>query len=362
MKEAAPYAIVAITRNGLKLAKKLHKGIDHADVFYKGKYGDGEEGIENFTPYDGNSKDMMPVLFESYKGLIFIFSLGAAVRLIAPYVTDKKTDPAVVVVDDHGQFAISALSGHLGGANELTEKVANILQAVPVITTASDRQKTIAVDILGRPFGWTYESPCYLTAVSAAVVNDGNVAIIQESGEKDWWQREAPLPRNLTLYKTIEEAPGKNNEAFIIITHRILEKEIQQWPNLVIYRPKVIALGIGCNRGTSQREIEEVIDGTLAELNFSKQSVKAICTIDLKKDESGLVETAEKHGWEFHYYPPEQLNTVKLEAPSETVYKYTGAYGVSEAAVKLYSGAEKLSVVKKKSGNVTISVAVIPFS
>lgn len=361
-KEKAPYAIVAITRNGLKIAKKLQKGLGNADVFYKRKYGDGEAEEENITPYDGNSKDMIPVLFQSYQGCIFIFSLGAAVRLMAPYVKDKKTDPAVVVVDDHGQFAISALSGHLGGANELTERVANILQAVPVITTASDRQKTLAVDILGRSFGWSFEPSQYLTAVSAAVVNDGNVAIIQESGEKEWWQREAPLPANLKLYRTIDEAADKNNEAFIIITHRILEKEIQQRPNLVIYRPKVIALGIGCNRGTSQREIEEVIDHTLSELNFSKKSVKAICTIDIKKDEPGLIETAEKHGWEFHYYPPEQLNTVKLKAPSETVYKYTGAYGVSEAAVKLYSGAEKLSVVKKKSGNVTISVAIIPFS
>lgn len=359
--QSMPVAIVAITRNGLKLAEKLKKGFPNAAVFYKRKYGDGCKDKDGFIPYDGKSKDMIPVLFEKYKGIIFIFSLGAAVRLIAPYVKDKKTDPAVIVVDDEGEFAISALSGHLGGANELTEKTASILNAVPVITTASDRQNTIAVDILGRSFGWTFESPDYLTAVSAAVVNGGKVAIIQESGEKNWWQSDAPLPGNLHIYKTIGEAVENDCEAFIIITHRILQPNIQTLKNLVVYRPKVIALGIGCNRGTSRQEIEEVIDETLAKLNFSRKSVKAVCTIDLKKDESGLVETAEKNGWEFRYYTPEQLNAVPIEAPSETVYKYTGAYGVSEPAVRLYSGAGQLALVKKKSGNVTISVALIPY-
>ena len=105
-----------------------------------------------------------------------------------------------------------------------------------------------------------------------------------------------------------------------------------------------------------------MITGTLAELNISIKSVKALCTIDLKKDESGLLEVVEKYGWEFVYYSPEKLNTATIEAPSDTVFKYTSAYGVSEPAVRIYTGAKQLELVKKKSGNVTISVGIIPFS
>lgn len=118
---------------------------------------------------------------------------------------------------------------------------------------------------------------------------------------------------------------------------------------------------MGCNRGTSTAEIETVIEKTLAELQFSMKSVKALCTIELKKDEEGLLEVASKYGWEFVYYLPQELNSISIQQPSDTVFKYTGAYGVSEPAAMLYSGADKLELVKKKSGNVTISVALIPY-
>jgi cobalt-precorrin 5A hydrolase len=116
---------------------------------------------------------------------------------------------------------------------------------------------------------------------------------------------------------------------------------------------------MGCNRGTSAEEIEQVIQETLEELQISIKSVRALCTIDLKKEEEGFLQVASKHGWEFVYYQPEQLNAQKIEAPSATVFKYTGVYGVSEPAVRIYTGAEDLELVKKKSGNTTISVALI---
>jgi cobalt-precorrin 5A hydrolase len=137
--------------------------------------------------------------------------------------------------------------------------------------------------------------------------------------------------------------------------------EEQILKNGVLYRPKVIILGIGCNRGTSAEEIQSVIQETLDELKFSIKSVKGIATIDLKKDEQGLLETVSKYDWNFTFYTPEELNHATISEPSETVFTYTGAYGVSEPAARLASGASKLALVKKKSGNVTISVAVIPY-
>jgi len=129
--------------------------------------------------------------------------------------------------------------------------------------------------------------------------------------------------------------------------------------NGVLYRPKNVVIGMGCNRGTSAKEIEQVIQDTLKELQISIKSVKSLCTIDLKKDEVGFLEVVSKYGWEFVYYKPEELNAQKIEAPSDTVFKYTGVYGVSEPAVKIYTGAEKIELVKKKSGNTTISVAIM---
>lgn len=362
IRQKGDYAIAAITKHGAEIARKLGHAFQNADVYYMSKFEKGDEGAKNIQLFNGSVRLLLPVLFESYKGIIMIISLGAVVRMIAPLLRDKKTDPAVVVIDDKGEHAISVLSGHIGGANELTKEIAAALKARPIITTASDVQETIPVDLFGKRFGWVWDSSEKLTPVSASVVNEERIAVIQESGERDWWHYGRPLPKNIHKYPSIAEAISDAPAASLVITHRNLADEEQAiLENGVLYRPKVIALGIGCNRGTSAVEIEAVISETLDELQFSPKSVKAICTIDLKKDEAGLLEVASKNDWEFIYYAPEELNAIKIAAPSETVFKYTRAYGVSEPAALLYSGAEKLELVKKKSGNVTISVALMPF-
>ncbi|SMO90454.1 cobalt-precorrin 5A hydrolase [Melghirimyces algeriensis] len=356
-----PYAVAAITKHGVDIARSLSASFQNMDVIYPKKFEKGDEAKRGIQMYEGSIRDVLPSVFHSYKGIVMVVSIGAVVRLVAPLLKDKKTDPGVVVVDDNKEHAISVLSGHLGGANELTKEVAAALGARPVITTASEVRQTIPVDLFGKRFGWVWDSPENLVSVSASVVNEEKIAIIQESGEKDWWEYDRPMPENIKMYASIEEAIHASPDAALVVTHRNLtEKEAPILENGVLYRPKVIVLGMGCNRGTSGAEIESVIKETLDELNLSIKSVKAICTIDLKKDEEGLIETAKKYGWEFTCYAPETLNTVEIEEPSDTVYKYTGAYGVSEPAARLYSGADELALVKKKSGNVTISVAVIP--
>ncbi|WP_374723791.1 cobalt-precorrin 5A hydrolase [Calidifontibacillus erzurumensis] len=354
------YAILAITKHGVKLARSLHQKFVRADLFYPEKFRQGDEEKNGIHLFSGKVTQIMPALFKTYKGIILFVSLGAVVRMIAPLLKDKKSDPAVVVIDDLGINAISVLSGHLGGANELTIKIASLLNARPIITTASDVQKTIAVDLFGKQFGWEYETDEKITPVSASVVNQEKIAIIQESGEKNWWSYSSPLPDNIFVYSSIKDALADKSEAALVVTHRMLtQEESAILENGVLYRPKVIVLGIGCNRGTSASEIEQVIIETLEELKFSIKSVKALCTIDIKKDEQGLIEIVNKYGWEFVTYSPSELNTVEISEPSETVFKYTGAYGVSEPAAKLYSGANELVLTKKKSGNVTISVGIV---
>ncbi|MGX9134574.1 cobalt-precorrin 5A hydrolase [Rummeliibacillus sp. JY-2-4R] len=355
-----PYVIVAITKHGVQLARKLHNSFIHSDVYYMSKFEQGDEASKHIQLFSGSVRMLLPTLFKQYKGIILIISLGAVVRMIAPILKDKKTDPAVVVIDDRGENVISVLSGHLGGANQLTHEVASVLNARPIITTASDVQKTIPVDLFGSRFGWEWDSADKLTPVSAAVVNEEPVAIVQESGETNWWHLKSPMPNNLKVYASIQEAIEAKPNAALVITHRILSKKEEKiLDNGVLYRPKNVVIGMGCNRGTSAIEIEQVIKETLDDLQISIKSVKALCTIELKKDEVGLLEVVDRHGWEFVYYKPEELNAQKIEAPSDTVFKYTGVYGVSEPAVRIYTGSEHLEVIKKKSGNTTISVALM---
>lgn len=358
-----PYALVAITKHGVELSRRLHKIFAQTDLYYMDKFARGDEEIKGIQLFSGSVRLLLPSLFQHYKGMILIISLGAVVRMIAPLIKDKKTDPAVVVIDDRGENVISVLSGHLGGANELTREAAQALKARAVITTASDVQKTIPVDLFGSRFGWVWDSDKNLTSVSASVVNEEHVAIVQESGEPDWWMYDTPLPKNIIIYDSIHEALKAKPHASLIITHRLLLKDEEALlKNGIVFRPKSVAIGIGCNRETSTEEIETVIFETLNELRISHKSIKALCTIDLKKDERGLLEVTDKYGWEFVCYAPDTLNKAEIQAPSETVYKYTGAYGVSEPAVRIYTGAQELELVKKKSGNVTISVGVISFS
>lgn len=357
-----PYALVAITKHGVEHARSYTEKFPYADLYYMKKFEQGDEEIRQIQLFDGTVRLLLPALFQQYKGIICIISLGAVVRMIAPLLTDKKKDPAVLVVDDKGQYVISVLSGHIGGANALTHEFAHAIEAAPVVTTASDVQKTIPVDLFGAQFGWGWDSEEKLTPVSASVVNEEHVAIVQEAGEKNWWTYDRELPENLKIYPSIEEAIKAKPQAALLITDRLMEPhEEVLLENGVLYRPKSIVLGIGCNRGTSMAEIEQVIDETLAEMKLSKKSVKAVASINLKKNEAGLLELTSKYNWPFVTYTPEELNETPMQNPSDTVFKYTGAYGVSEPASMRYANAKELLLEKKKSGNVTISIARVHF-
>lgn len=358
-----PFAAVAITKHGVEMARDLVERFPGTDLFYMSKFARGDEEQKGYRMFEGSVKLILPDLFKTYNGLIIYISLGAVVRMIAPILEDKKKDPAVLVIDDRGEHVISVLSGHLGGANELTRQVAQVIGARPVITTASDVQQTIPVDLFGRQFGWEIESFDRATPVSASVVNEERIAVVQETGEKHWWTYDKPLPGHIKVYAGTGQAMEAEFDAALVVTDRLLtpEEDRTLLSNGVLYRPKSLVLGIGCNRGTSAEEIEETIKAALSETGLSLKSVRNLATIDLKKDEEGLLEICRKYKWELKTYTPDELNQVELKNPSETVFKYTGAYGVSEPAALLSSGAGDWLLEKQKSGNVTISIARIPF-
>ena len=233
--------LVAITRHGASQAARLAQALPQADICTSAKFAAQFAGLPNrVRAYEGALRDEIGPLFAGWDQLVFFVSLGAVVRLIAPHLRSKDEDPGVIVVDDAGQYVIPVLSGHVGGANAMAEQVAALLQATPVLTTASDVGKTIPVDILGRELGWRVEAPkINITRVSAAVVNDEPVAVVQEAGSPHWWTRPTPLPANIHCFTRFDAVDLARFKAVLWITDADVAAEHWQQlhERLVVYRP-----------------------------------------------------------------------------------------------------------------------------
>lgn len=233
--------LVAITKHGAAQAARLAADLPEADICTSAKFAAQFAALPNqVRAYDGALRDEIGPLFAGYGQIIFFVSLGAVVRLIAPHLRSKEEDPGVIVVDDAGQYVIPVLSGHVGGANEWSERVADLLGAVPVLTTASDVGRTIPVDILGRHLGWRVEAPkINVTRVSAHVVNGELIAFVQEAGSPNWWTRPTPLPENIHRFARFEDVPLERYTALLWVTHAPVPAG--RWEalheRLVVYRP-----------------------------------------------------------------------------------------------------------------------------
>lgn len=233
--------LVAITRHGASLARRLAEALPSAEVCVSAKFAEALAGLpQPVHAYEGAFKDEIGGLFQRYDQIVFFVSLGAVVRLIAPHLKNKDEDPGVLVVDDAAAFVIPVLSGHVGGANAMAEQVALLLGATPVLTTASDVGRTIPVDILGRELGWTVEAPkLNITRVSAHVVNGNPIAFVQEAGSPHWWTRPTPLPANIHRYQRLEDVDLAQHSAVLWVTHRPVPSALWQQLHeaLVVYRP-----------------------------------------------------------------------------------------------------------------------------
>ncbi|WP_374261664.1 cobalamin biosynthesis central domain-containing protein [Zoogloea sp.] len=245
----ARIAVVSITRHGIALAGHVIASLPGARLFAPEKFAAEAEAAAPGAAscYAGKTAEQIPILFSNFDGIVAIVSLGAMVRLVAPYLVRKESDPGVVVIDEAGRFVIPMLSGHLGGANALAGMLAQALDATPVLTTASDARQTLAVDLLGRELGWTFDaSHDEIVRASAAMVNDEPVAFVQEAGSPDWWPRHAngrngPLPANLHRFARLEDVEPERFGAVLWVSHRALPAALA--PALagkrVIYRPPV---------------------------------------------------------------------------------------------------------------------------
>ena len=326
---------------------------------------------EGYQVFDLPLRPVIQRLFGDYQRLVLFMPVGAAVRLLAPYINDKHDDPAVVCVDDAGRFAVSLLSGHLGGADALAQEVARLLGATPVITSASHVTGTLAVDLLGQEFGWVIDaSPLAVTRASAAVVNGEPVGVYQQAGEPDWWPEDRPLPNNIIRCSDPEELAATPGDAALIISDHLNLVDSQYQPleqtlkkkHLVVYRPRSLVIGMGCRRGVPLEELEGLLLDTMRRHNLAPGSVSCLATADLKQDEIGMIELAAKYEVPLTCYSGEELNQVfqsggVAATPSATAHKLLGIWGVSEPAALLASGHQQLLVPREKTARATIAIA-----
>lgn len=356
-------AIVAITRKGVALGRRLKPLFPGSQLYLPERFAVGATAGEHAFALP--VKEIVREVFDLYRHLILIMAVGAAVRLLASEIRGKHEDPGVVVVDEKGTFAVSLLSGHAGDANELAKRVAHSLHTQPVVTTASEVSGTIAVDLLGKEYGWELENGDNVTRVAASLVNGDRVGIYQDAGERKWWQKGVPLPDNIHIFTSIEAIKGANCQAALIITDRILDEDYQAFlpAHALIYRPRSLVVGMGCNRGTKAPAIEKAVTQLFAEHGLSFKSIRNIATIDLKKNEAGLLQFAQKYGLPIEYFDKETLSQVAFPSePSATALKQVGTPAVSETAA-LVSSRNSCLIIPKVSYDRTVSLAVarIPF-
>jgi cobalt-precorrin 5A hydrolase len=307
----------------------------------------------------GPLRRVFPRIWAESDAVVAVMALGIVVRLAGPLACDKRHDPAVVVVDEAGQFAISVLGGHGSGANALARGVGRILGARPVITTGSEALGLPAVDLIGSEWGWNLERAQNLTRVAAAVVRRGTIGVYQDTGPPDWWRPFGSWPTNFVRLETWEDSRLSTAEAVLAITD---SREPPELPieRTLVYRPRTLVVGIGCRRGTPRSAIAEFVERVFEARGLALGSLAAVATVTLKANEPGLREFAEDRGVPLIAYGPEELaNQPGIETPSERVRAWVGIPAVAEPSALRGAGAAQLLVTKQVGPGITVAVARI---
>lgn len=334
-------SIICFSLNGAVTASRLEKGLHSAgyitEVYKKSKYLEDSitENIGSWTQRHFNEDD----------AIIFVGACGIAVRSIAPYVACKKSDPAVIVIDECGKHVISLLSGHLGGANDLALKSAELIGAEPVVTTATDLHSQFAVDIFAKRNHCEILNMTAAKEVSAAILAGKSVGFYSE------FLFTGDMPRGLVQYTLTEK---DKPEIGIAVT---IHPSCKPFKSTVQIIPRVITIGMGCRRNKEYDIIYEEAENCLKDADIYHQAIEKLTSISIKKDEEGLQKLAELWKVPFKTYDSEELNNVKGEFDSsEFVKKITGISNVCERSAVL--GAEQGRLIKKKTGRNGVTTAL----
>ena len=342
--------VITFTHEGMKVAEKASSVMDGENVIYCHSRcsGDYSGAVTSFDSVGAVVKNE----FNSCDRMLFICAAAIAVRSIAPYLKSKVTDPAVLVADESGRFLISLLSGHIGGANEWCEELAEAVGAVPVITTATDTRGMFAVDLFAKRHNMRIVNPAMIKEISGKILNGEPVGL---TGSDTFM----PMLRctearwNGQVYVT-DNNNGEYESGIQIITQTGEQMAYKKTLKLV---PMDIAVGIGCKKGKSVQEIEEAVNSTFAENNLLKERIAVVSSIDIKADEPGIAGFARKYRVPYKTYSAEELSDIKGDfAESAFVKEKVGVDNVCERSACAASGGGDRLVGKTACDGVTVAV------
>ncbi|WP_407461473.1 cobalt-precorrin 5A hydrolase [Methanobrevibacter sp.] len=333
-------SIIAFTDNGMEIAYKLSNSLSEDNDVDFTRCGKG--ALSTWTEEHFSTND----------ALIFIGAIGIALRAIAPYIKTKTKDPAVVVVDELGQFSIPILSGHIGGANELALQISEDLGSIPVITTATDINNVFAIDTWAKSQGLHILNPECIKLVSSKLLKGKSVHI------KSDYPIGGNLPKNVYL-NDLEDSDETNEEKYdVIISHYDLKDEYGNDTLLLV--PQVIAVGIGCRKDISFEAIESSILNILEKENYHILAINALASIDKKANEKGILEFGKKYDLPFNTYSAEELNSLEGDfTKSEFVKSVVEVDNVCERSAIMESNGQSISRKDTCDGvGVTVALAI----
>jgi len=320
--------VMAFTSKGHELAEKIARILS-------------DNGFNTSAHRVYRLREFVPDVFKKGNTLVFVGSAGIAVRGIAGLIKDKTTDPAVIVIDELGRYVISILSGHIGGANMFAEKLGELIQAVPVITTATDINKIFAVDTYAVQNRYTIANPECIKYISGALLEGREVCLYTP------FEISGKLPDNIVL--------KSNGRTGILISDLSDAVPYKQTLKLM---PKRFHVGIGARRNIPYDALRDYFLQTLEKESTPLSCVGSISSIDLKKDEEAIIKLAETFGIDFITYPAEQLKVYEHQfEQSEFVRKTTGVGNICETAAYISSKEGSMIVGKRANNGITIAVA-----
>jgi cobalt-precorrin 5A hydrolase len=366
-RNASDIAIYALTPQGARLARALAEALG-GDVFLP----------RRFAAPGENAFDSLPGLvadtFHRYGGHVFVAACGIVVRAVAPYLRGKAHDPAVAVLDQNGRYAVSLLSGHLGGANDLARRAASVTGGEAVITTGTDSAGLPSLDVLARDCGLAIENLDAVKGVNAALLEGRAVQIFDPESR-------LALPAGHVALFEWAAAPHllDPDRPAVIVDWRCPkggfavpgdpERPVRSGSEAspprsdagavrLILRPRVVAAGVGCRKGVPGAEILAAIRDACEARGVAVKSLAALASIEAKRGEPGLCEAARALGADLVFYPAGQLAAVEVPNPSEAALKHMGVKSVCEAAALLAAGTDRLLLAKTKTGTVTVALAL----
>ena len=321
------WGIIAITQQGLALAKKLKAQFPDSVIYTLAKWHDKE-----CTAIEPDLGTFTAQLFDRHKTLVYVMATGIVVRSIARHLVGKTVDPAGVVLDEKGQFAISLLSGHLGGANAVASEIAGAIGATAVITTASDVQGVPSVDMIAQKHQLIIESMHDAKTLTSMTVN----------GQKVGWRNDSLL--NLPCYYPCDEIDA---EGLVVVSNRTNLADKVLFARLI---PQNIIVGVGCRRSIPGQQIIDFITEQLQLNLINVMSIRQLASIDIKSDEQGILDAAAHFGVSAVFVGTAEIEKIEHDFSSSAFVKsQVGVSGVCEPAAFIAGGRTGEFISRKKS-------------